>query len=864
MPESRTSTPAVERAALVGVVTGSARRADTDLSLAELAGLAGAAGATVVLTTVQERSRPDPATFIGRGKVQSLAAACAEADVDVVICDNELSPAQLRHLEDALKCKVLDRTQLILDIFARRARTREGKRQVELAQLKYLLPRLAGSGTALSRLGGGIGTRGPGETKLETDRRRIRARIDALQREIDHVRQRRSQLRERREKRNVPTVALVGYTNAGKTTLFNRLTGERAVASDALFVTLDPLVRQIRLPDARELLLSDTVGFIDRLPHALVAAFRATLEEVVEADLILHVIDASNPEWGRQVAAVERVLEEVGASEAPAVRVFNKADAISDDERRRLREAHDGAAFISARTGDGVGTLLDRITEALGLDTRRVTVSFDSESADDRQRMARLYRLGHVVSHITTDGRAVIEADVPRRLVERVLGILAVVILTGAVLSACAPRRALATPGALAYPEFVFPAPGGEPPAVAARVERVWRRLQANDLQGATRDVGGLLEQAPGSGAARTAQGYVALANKLPDVALRAFDASLGGRPSYAPALAGRGHALLALQRESDALTAFDAALAVDAELGEVRRRADTVRLRVVDTAVADARAARAARKLDEARGHYTRALQASPESAFLYRDRAAAAREQGNAAAAVDDLRRAAALEPSDADGLAALASALAATGQLQEAEAMYRRALALEPSDAVRTDLARVSARLLDAQLPTALRDLETRGELSRGDLAALLGIRFERLLREAPSAQMVITDLRDDWSRRWITAVAGAGVMEAYPNHTFQPTAPALRADLAAASWRLLALAGPARPAVRPYLQARPVIADVSEKHPLYLAAASAVAAGVMPLLEKGRFDAARGLSGAEVAAAVGRLRTLLALE
>jgi GTP-binding protein HflX len=235
------------------------------------------------------------------------------------------------------------------------------------------------------------------------------------------VRQRRSQLRERREKRAVPTVALVGYTNAGKTTLFNRLTGEQAVASDALFVTLDPLVRQVRLPDARELLLSDTVGFINRLPHALVAAFRATLEEVVEADLILHVIDASNPEWERQVAAVERVLEEVGAVDAPVVQVFNKVDAIGDDERRRLREGHDEASFISARTGDGASALLDRIVEALGLDTRRVTVSFDSDTADDRQRIARLYRMGRVVSHVTTNGRAVIEADVPRRLVERVL-----------------------------------------------------------------------------------------------------------------------------------------------------------------------------------------------------------------------------------------------------------------------------------------------------------------------------------------------------------------------------------------------------------------------------------------------------------
>jgi GTP-binding protein HflX len=311
-----------ERAALVGVVTPSSR-GDADHSLDELAGLAEAAGARVALRMLQERPKPDPATYIGAGKVSSLAAACDEADVDVVMFDNELSPAQLRQLEERLERKVIDRTQLILDIFARRARTREGKWQVELAQLKYLLPRLAGSGTALSRLGGGIGTRGPGETKLESDRRRIRVRIQAIQREIEQVRQRRSQLRERRHKQSVPTVALVGYTNAGKTTLFNRLTDETAVASDALFVTLDPLVRKVRLPDNRELLVSDTVGFIDRLPHALIAAFGATLEEVAEADLILHVIDAGSPERERQVSAVHNVLEEVGASDVPTVAVYN-------------------------------------------------------------------------------------------------------------------------------------------------------------------------------------------------------------------------------------------------------------------------------------------------------------------------------------------------------------------------------------------------------------------------------------------------------------------------------------------------------------------------------------------------------------
>ena len=412
----------VERAALVGLVTPSSR-GDADHSLDELAGLADAAGARVVLRMLQERQRPDAATFIGSGKVASLAAACDEANVDVVIFDNELNPGQLRQLEERLERKVIDRTQLILDIFARRARTREGKWQVELAQLKYLLPRLAGSATALSRLGGGIGTRGPGETKLESDRRRIRVRIQAIQREIDQVRLRRSQLRERRQKQSVPTVALVGYTNAGKTTLFNRLTNETAVASDALFVTLDPLVRRVRMPDNRELLVSDTVGFIDRLPHALIAAFSATLEEVAEADLILHVIDAGSADRERQMAAVRRVLDEVGAAEVPMVAVYNKIDTITADERRRLREADPSAALLSATAGTGAGELLQMMASRLALDTRRVTITFDSGKEFDRQQIGRLYRVARVISHVATNGRVVIEADVPRRFIERLTAV---------------------------------------------------------------------------------------------------------------------------------------------------------------------------------------------------------------------------------------------------------------------------------------------------------------------------------------------------------------------------------------------------------------------------------------------------------
>jgi GTP-binding protein HflX len=403
---------------LVGLFSGSSRHFDPEHSLDELAGLAAAAGASVVLRVLQDRPKPDPATFLGSGKIAALATSCEELDVDVVIFDNELTPAQLRNLEERLDRTVVDRTQLILDIFARRARTREGKLQVELAQLKYLMPRLVGSSSALSRLGGGIGTRGPGETKLETDRRRIRHRISVISKDIDVVRQRRTQLRERRQKAAVPTVALVGYTNAGKTTLFNSLTGDDAVASNALFVTLDPLVRKVRLPDRRELLVSDTVGFIERLPHSLVAAFRATLEEVASADLLLHVIDAANPDRDRHIAAVQSVLAEVDADRVPVVYVFNKCDAIPDTERGRIRALHPGALCVSAATGEGRDDLIAAMEGRLALDTARVTMEFDAGEAA-RERIAQLYRIGRILRHVAVDGRVSIEAEVPRRLLDQ-------------------------------------------------------------------------------------------------------------------------------------------------------------------------------------------------------------------------------------------------------------------------------------------------------------------------------------------------------------------------------------------------------------------------------------------------------------
>ena len=336
--------------------------------------LAESAGAVVAARELQARSRPDAATLIGSGKLEELKAQVRFHEAALVIFDHDLSPTQQRNLEKALDVKVLDRTQLILDIFAARARTREGQLQVELAQLQYLLPRLAGRGTQMSRLGGGIGTRGPGETQLETDRRRIRLRIQTIERDLDHVRKTRGTQRRQRQAVPLATVALVGYTNAGKSTLFNRLTGAAVLADAKMFATLDPTVRHIVLPSHRKVLLSDTVGFIRNLPTALVRAFRATLEEVTEADLLLHVVDASAPLAGEYAAHVSEVLKEIGAEATPQVLVLNKLDKLPADGRdvlalaQRLAHGPVEAAGVSALSGDGLAELIALIDRRLELD----------------------------------------------------------------------------------------------------------------------------------------------------------------------------------------------------------------------------------------------------------------------------------------------------------------------------------------------------------------------------------------------------------------------------------------------------------------------------------------------------------------
>ena len=406
---------AAERAVLVGLAWG-ARRAEAEATLEELALLAESAGAEVAARVLQERQRPDPASFVGSGKLAEIGRAAEEAGAQLVLFDDPLSPAQQRNLERALERKVLDRSQLILDIFAQRARSREGRLQVELAQLENLLPRLAGKGIMLSRLGGGIGTRGPGETKLETDRRRIRTRIQVLRRELEHVGRVRHTQRRGRSRQGAPVVALVGYTNAGKSTLFNALTGAAARADDRLFMTLDPLFRRVELKGGPQVLLVDTVGFIRKLPHGLVASFRATLEEVVEADLLLHVVDGAAEAHEAQATAVRQVLAEIGAQAVPQLLVFNKLDLLEPARAGLLAQAHPEALLVSSRSGAGLELLKARLVERLDLSLRVVRLRLPAGG----EQLAGLFALGRVLSQEQVgDDQVEVEAEVPNRWLAR-------------------------------------------------------------------------------------------------------------------------------------------------------------------------------------------------------------------------------------------------------------------------------------------------------------------------------------------------------------------------------------------------------------------------------------------------------------
>lgn len=361
----------MDRILLVHLSIGAREKTEAAESMAELSDLARAAGARIAGKVFQTRPAADARTFIGPGKVDEIRTILKETEADLVVFDRDLKPSQQRSLEQFLETRVIDRSQLILDIFARRARSTEGKLQVELAQLKYLLPRLTGKGKALSRLGGGIGTRGPGETKLETDRRRIENRIIRIKRDIRGVARRRAGQRRSRKESLVPLAAIVGYTSVGKSTLFNRLAGESAFTSPQLFATLDPLVRRTALPDGAPYFLSDTVGFIRELPPALLTSFKASLEEVLEADLILHVVDLSSPNAEAQAAAVGKILAEIGAGGLPCLRINNKIDLLPD--RRAVLDRNDrsdGEVFISAATGEGLDAVKKRLRSLLFPDLR--------------------------------------------------------------------------------------------------------------------------------------------------------------------------------------------------------------------------------------------------------------------------------------------------------------------------------------------------------------------------------------------------------------------------------------------------------------------------------------------------------------
>ena len=385
-------------------------------SLDELRALAMSAGAEIAGEFTQRKDRPDPATLIGKGKLEEIAGAAASVLADVILFDHDLSPSQQRNIERVVHTRVIDRTQLILDIFARHARTREGQLQVELAQLEYLLPRLAGRGVEMSQLGGGIGTRGPGETQLETDRRKIYRRVRHVKQQIENVRRIRAQQRQRREAVPVALVALVGYTNAGKSTLFNALTNANVEASSRMFATLDPTIRGADLPSKRKVLFSDTVGFIRHLPHTLVSAFRATLEEVQRATLIMQVSDASSPVSAEQDAQVESVLKELEADKKPRLRVMNKIDLLLPKQRESLRD-DDQIVHVSAAKGIGLSTLLDRVDALLEEDRpRRVRLRIPQTEG---KMLSLLEARARIYSRQYQDGLVVLEAEAPASLLRR-------------------------------------------------------------------------------------------------------------------------------------------------------------------------------------------------------------------------------------------------------------------------------------------------------------------------------------------------------------------------------------------------------------------------------------------------------------